>query len=142
MTLPTFIDTGYILAIANKQDKYHALAQAASELISPPFLTTEAVLIEIGNSFSQARWRSLGVATLNQLRGSSELESVPIDSALLERAIALYSARMDKEWGLTDCISFVVMQERELVQVLTTDRHFEQAGFLNVLTKEQPPTRS
>ena len=100
------------------------------------------MLIEIGNSFSQARWRSLGVATLNQLRGSTELEIVPIDSSLLERAIALYSARMDKEWGLTDCISFVIMQERGLTRVLTTDRHFEQAGFLNVLTNEQLSTRS
>jgi hypothetical protein len=53
---------------------------------------------------------------------------------LLERAIALHSSRTDKEWGLTDCISFVVMQERNLTQVLTTDRHFEQAGFQNILT--------
>ena len=75
----------------------------------------------------------MGVATLNRLRGSPETEIVPVDSSLLERAIALYSTRPDKEWGLTDCISFVVMQERELTQVLTTDRHFKQAGFHNVL---------
>ena len=43
------------------------------------------------------------------------------------------TARMDKEWGLTDCVSFVVMQERNLTQALTTDRHFSQAGFADLL---------
>jgi uncharacterized protein len=40
---------------------------------------------------------------------------------------------MDKEWGLTDCVSFVVMQERKLTHALTTDRHFSQAGFADLL---------
>jgi predicted nucleic acid-binding protein len=52
----------------------------------------------------------VGVATLDRLRNSPEIEIVPVTSALLDRAVALYSARPDKEWGLTDCISFVVMQ--------------------------------
>jgi predicted nucleic acid-binding protein len=47
--------------------------------------------------------------------------------------VALYGARPDKEWGLTDCISFVVMEERGLTLALTTDRHFEQAGFQSAL---------
>jgi predicted nucleic acid-binding protein len=142
MRAPTFIDTGYILALVNKRDRYHTTAQVASELVTPPFLTTEAVVIEIGNALSRQIWRSLGVVTLNQLRRSSELEIVSVDSSLLDRAIALYGARMDKEWGLTDCISFVAMQERGLTHVLTTDRHFGQAGFRNVLTDPQLSTRS
>jgi predicted nucleic acid-binding protein len=136
------MDTGYVLALANKEDKYHALAQATRDVIPPPYLMTEGVLVEIGNAFSRQRWRSLGVSMLNRLRESPELEIVPVDSALLERAITLYGARMDKEWGLTDCISFVVMRERELTHVLTTDRHFEQAGFLNVLANPDLLTRS
>lgn len=60
---------------------------------------------------------------------------MPVDSELLARAIALYTNRSDKEWGLTDCISFVVMQERGLTDALTTDHHFVQAGFHNLLAE-------
>jgi len=59
MTHPIFIDTGYILALANTADKYHERAYAASLLVQPPFVTTEAVLTEIGNAFSRIRWRAL-----------------------------------------------------------------------------------
>lgn len=41
----------------------------------------------------------------------------------------LYDARPDKSWSLTDCISFVVMAERDLTEPLTGDHHFDQAGF-------------
>ncbi|PYP86948.1 MAG: hypothetical protein DMF61_12200 [Blastocatellia bacterium AA13] len=53
-----------------------------------------------------------------------------LDSAY---AIALSSPKDDKEWGITDCISFVVMRERRLTKALTTDRHFQQAGFRTLL---------
>jgi predicted nucleic acid-binding protein len=119
MTLPTFLDTSYILALVNTRDRFHERARATSSLASPPFVTTEAVLIEIGNVFSQKAWRSVGVETLNWLRHSSNIEVVPLDSSLLDRAIAFYGARMDKEWGLTDCISFVVMQDRGLTNAQT-----------------------
>ena len=91
------------------------------------------MLTEIGNALSKTRWRHLGVSTLNALRTDSNIKVMPVDAALFDRAVALYSARPDKEWGLTDCISFAVMEERNLSQVLTTDRHFLQAGFQNVL---------
>jgi predicted nucleic acid-binding protein len=133
MTLPTFLDTSYILAVVNTRDRFHERARATSSLVFPPFVTSEAVLIEIGNMFSREAWRSLGVATLNWLRHSPDIEVVPVDTSLLDRAIAFYGSRTDKEWGLTDCISFVVMQERGLTNALTTDRHFVQAGFQNLL---------
>ena len=80
------------------------------------------MLTETGNALSHARWRVLGYATIQDLRGDPNIEVVPVDAALFDRALTLYGERMDKEWGLTDCISFVVMQERNLAQVLTTDR--------------------
>ena len=134
MKPPIFIDTGYILALTNTADEHHGRAAAASRQIKPPFLTTEAVLTEIGNALSRARWRALGYATIQDLRVDPNIEVVPVDAALFERALTLYGERTDKEWGLTDCLSFVVMQERNLMQVLTTDRHFGQAGFGNLLS--------
>ncbi len=129
MTRPTFIDTSYILALINTADKYHKRARATALAAHPPFVTTEAVLTEIGNALSKIRWRPMGIATLNDLRADPDIETVPVDSVLFDRAVALYGSRPDKEWGLTDCISFVVMEERGL----TTDRHFEQAGFPSAL---------
>lgn len=133
MNVPVFLDTGYILAAINSADNFHGRAQSAASQVKPPFITTEAVLIEIGNALSKRRWRPVGVATLARLQNASEIEIIPLDRPLLAEAIKLYSARTDKEWGLTDCISFVVMQTRGLTQVLTTDRHFEQAGFQNLM---------
>ena len=140
MIAPIFLDTSYVLALANKDDKYHELAQTAFELITSPYLTTEAVLVEIGNALSRQRWRSIGATMLSEMRGSWDIEIIPVDSSLLERAIALYSSRMDKEWGLTDCISFVAMRELGLTYVLTTDKHFEQAGFLNLIDVPTNPS--
>jgi uncharacterized protein len=78
-------------------------------------------------------WRALGYATIQDLRADPNIEAVPVDAALFERALAFYGARMDREWGLTDCLSFVVMQERDMTQALTTDRHLSQAGFSDLL---------
>jgi predicted nucleic acid-binding protein len=133
MKSPVFIDTGYILALVNTADQYHQQARTAASRVAPPFVTTEAVLTEVGNALAKVHWRQLGVATLKALRTDANIEIVPVDAALFDRAVQLYSSRSDKEWGLTSCISFVVMQERNLQQVLTTDRHFEQAEFQNVL---------
>ncbi|MEJ2736736.1 MAG: PIN domain-containing protein [Anaerolineae bacterium] len=133
MSAPIFVDTGYILALVNTSDQYHPRARATAAALHPPFVTTEAVLVEIGNALSKLRWRHLGIDTLRDLRTDPDIEVMPVDAELFDRAVALYSSRPDKEWGLTDCISFVVMQERNLTHALTTDRDFEQAGFQNAL---------
>jgi uncharacterized protein len=57
------------------------------------------------------------------------LTIIRVDTALLSRGLGLYRSTPDKEWGLTDCISFVVMREHRLADAMTTDRHFTQAGF-------------
>ena len=133
MSPAVFIDTSYILALVNTADEYHDQAALASLHVQPPFLTTEAILIELGNALARVRWRVLGVATINDLRHDPNIEVIAVDTILFERALALYGQRPDKEWGLTDCISFVVMRQREITEALTGDRHFEQAGFVALL---------
>ena len=58
---------------------------------------------------------------------------VLLSEALCAVALQLFQARADKEWGLTDCVSFVVMQERAITDALTADAHFQQAGFRSLL---------
>ena len=61
---------------------------------------------------------------------------VPADSVLLADGLTLYRQRSDKERSLTDCISFVVMQREQLTQAFTSDHHFEQAGFVKLLSSK------
>jgi uncharacterized protein len=73
------------------------------------------------------------IQLLDALRADSLLEIVPIDPLFEAAAWQLWESRLDKEWSLVDCSSFVVMQKRGLTEALTTDHHFEQAGFIRLL---------
>ncbi len=131
----TFVDTDYLLALVNTSAKYQDRARITASVDTPPFVSTEAVLIEIGNSLSGLRRRTIAVATLTNLRPVTNVQIIPVDANSFERALDLFASRSDKEWSVTGCLSFVIMQEQGLTQVLTTDRHFEQAGFQNLLAK-------
>ena len=133
MTKPLFLDTSYILALVNSHDEFYRQASELTDQIDNKLITTEAILIEIGNALAKPQWRELAVDTLNDLRDDDDVEILPVGVNLFSKALKFYSSRMDKEWGLTDCISFVVMKDRKLTVALTTDHHFEQAGFKALL---------
>ena len=67
------------------------------------------------------------------VRANRNIEIVTVTELLFDRAVQLYTARSDKEWGLTDCVSFVVMQDRGITEALAADQHFVQAGFRALL---------
>ncbi len=89
--------------------------------------------MRVDQSDGPSRLSERAVRLLNSFEIDSEIEIVPDSEDLHARAFALYRARPDKEWGMTDCISFVVMQDAGLTIALTTDEHFEQAGFIKLL---------
>jgi len=91
------------------------------------------VLTEVGNALARQATRPAAVQVLGALRANLNLEVLPVDAVLFDQAVAMYSERIDKEWGPTDCISFVVMRQRGLTQALNVDRHFEQASFQLIL---------
>lgn len=131
-----FLDTSYFIALFNRRDKFHARAVEAARRLAgdnTPMLTTDAVLIEIGNALSSLPARALAAQIIATVREAAAIEVAHVDAALFERGLEFYRRRMDKEWGLTDCISFVLMHQRGVTQALTADRHFEQAGFQIVL---------
>lgn len=136
MSKSIFIDSSYILALVNTHDEFHKIAKRLANEINTKLVTTEAILVEIGNALSRLQWRELSIATLNDLRNDESVEVIPISPKLFTKALKLYSSRLDKEWGMTDCISFVVMKDRKLTDALTTDHHFEQAGFKVLLRDE------
>lgn len=127
-----FADSFYYLALANRRDSAHRRALRQAESLAAPIVTTAWVLTEVANSMSRARDRA-GFSTLLQLiRADAEVTIIPASQDLFERGINLYR-RPDKDWSLSDCISFVVMKERRLTEALTGDHHFEQAGFRALL---------
>ena len=128
-----FIDTSYLLALVNSRDKYHLIAKATANRVTPPFVTSEAVLYELGNALAKPPHRILGIQALQQIRQDRNIEVVHIGSDLFAQIVAFYQSRPDKAWGLTDCSSFVIMQQRRLREALTADKHFEQAGFVKLL---------
>jgi uncharacterized protein len=127
-----FADTSFYLALLDERDASHGDALAQSKM-KRPIVTTEFVLLELGNACARAEDHADFLALLAGIRGSPRTRIVPADSHLLQRGLDLFAARPDKNWSLTDCISFVVMQEEDLVEALTADGHFEQAGFKALL---------
>ncbi|MCP4402508.1 MAG: type II toxin-antitoxin system VapC family toxin [bacterium] len=129
-----FIDTSYVLALFNQDDSYHAAAKRwAPALFSEQFLTSQAILLEIGNAFSKITLRKSGVGILRRFEQDEHIEIIPHSPELHEKAMQMYESRMDKEWGLIDCVSFVIMQNNHVTQALTSDSHFKQAGFRALL---------
>ena len=134
MNVPTrFIDTGYWIAFVDERDEYHGRALQLARDLPGPFVTTEAVLTELGNSFATARWRGQGMVLLQRIRSAHHIEVASVTAELFARAVELYIARPDREWGLTDCISFVVMRDRGVSEALAVDQHIVQAGFRALL---------
>ena len=128
-----FADTFYFIALANPRDEAHQRAVAWTRTYAGRLVTTTWILTEFANHMSDPRNRPEFVATLNDLRASDKVRIVPADQALWDDGLQLYAGRPDKDWSLTDCISFVVMQREGLRDALTGDRHFEQAGFVALL---------
>lgn len=98
-----------------------------------PLITSEYVLLEVGNYLSPVLARRLFGPFQRALRSDRRMTVVPASSSLLARGSELYENRPDKSWSLTDCISFVIMKEHGIVEALTADRDFAQAGFTTIL---------
>lgn len=124
-----FADTSFYIAICNPRDQLHKPAVDVARDFRGTVITTEFVLIELGNWLSKSGDRDVFVRLVETLRDDPNCRIQPAEQSLFQRGYALYAARLDKDWSLTDCISIVVMQDEGLSEALTADHHFEQAGF-------------
>jgi predicted nucleic acid-binding protein len=126
----TFVDTGFLLALAHRRDGLHPRAMAwIGALEGRGLLITEYVLVEAINALSKLGSRPKASVIAKHVVGNSRYLFIPASPRLLESGLLLHRSRPDKEWSLTDCISFQVMTERGIRQALAHDEHFEQAGF-------------
>jgi predicted nucleic acid-binding protein len=133
-----FADTSGWAAFIGRRERYHALAVALVTQVQQsgrPLLTTNLVLAELVSVLTSPMRlsRPQQIQFLKDLRSAPWVRIVPIDAALEAATWQLWESRPDKEWSLVDCASFVLMQQRGLTDALTSDHHFEQAGFVRLL---------
>jgi len=131
-----FLDTSYAIALSSRSDESHQRARALAQKIVAeriPLVTSRAVLVEIGNALSKLRHRDAAARLLTAIETDPTVRVVPLSDDLYADGLALFGDRRDKEWSLTDCISFVLMDRLGVRDALTADHHFEQAGFTAML---------
>lgn len=128
-----FADAFYFVARLNRRDQYHERVLEFSRDFRARLLTSDWVLMEVADALAKSEARTRVRDFILHLRQSVVCEIVPASRELLDRALGLYHQHADKEWTLTDCVSFVIMRDRDVTDALTGDKHFEQAGFAALL---------
>lgn len=131
-----FADTNYWVAIINPLDQLHDRAVEVEKSIRPvAMVTTEPVFVEVLNYFCSfgPAVRDSACRVVRRLMMAPGVELVQSVPEMFLRGLALYEARRDKAYSLTDCISMNLMRDRGLADVLTQDRHFTQEGFNTLL---------
>ena len=136
MNSPVFIDSAAWIALLHNADSLHKQTVGIyRKLVADGchFLTTSFVLVEVANALSSKSRRHLAIELEQRVHSSAICEFVWIDQDLYERSWSLFRERLDKNWSLVDCSSFVIMQSRQISNALTADHHFEQAGFSRLI---------
>ena len=128
-----FLDTSGLLCLLHRAEGGHAEAIELFDLTDWA-LTHSYVLAELV-ALATARGvpRREALAAHDSLLAIAYIEVVWVDEVLHREAVDLLARRLDKTYSLCDAVSFVLMERRGIREALTTDHHFEQAGFLRLL---------
>ena len=127
-----FADSSALYAFVDKRDAHHAAAsQLVSELLRSGrlLLTSDYVVAEAVNLANARGGRLVAQRVLDLIDQSAGIQIEWIGPARFAAAKMFFRKHADHGYSFTDCASFVLMRELRLTEVLTTDRHFQQAGF-------------
>lgn len=125
-----FADAFFFLALWNRHDFFHRRVVGFLGGFQGSLVTTRWVLMEVADGLADTRKRLSIKSGFEKLEASPIVKVIGFSEPLYQSGLALYAERPDKAWSLTDCISFVVMEQENLREALTGDRHFAQAGFV------------
>ncbi len=128
-----FADTFFFLALLDRGEPMHSRAIMEGRTPRRRFITTDYVLVELGDALHEPGRRGEFAAITDMVHRATGWEVVPATSALFKTGLDLFRRRRDKSWQMTDCLSFALMRQRHLREALTGDAHFEQAGFKALL---------
>lgn len=124
-----FADTSFYIALVRPEDEIHRSSFDFDQHFDGQYVTSEFVLIELGNWLADPRNRGVFLEINRVLRADPRTMILPATSEWIARGLSLYGQRLDKHWSLIDCISFEIMRDHGLTEALTADRHFTQAGY-------------
>jgi len=127
-----FIDTGYLLALEIINDQHHQAATRHWQGIVaalPRLVTTSYVFDEVVTLFNSRGQHAKAVQVGNNLLRSLSVQFIHVDTALFYEGWTYFQRHQDKDYSLTDCISFLVMQKLGIRTAFAFDQHFVQAGF-------------
>jgi predicted nucleic acid-binding protein len=127
-----FADTGYFIALLSDVDALHSHAKNLATTLAEKHIhvfTSQAVMIETLDGFARHNRRTWVSIFVRELTDDPDVTVIPVTPERFRAGLDLFTSRIDKTWGMTDCISFAIMRERKLKQALTADKHFVQAGF-------------
>lgn len=135
-----FADTSYWIALHSPMDDYHSRANELRRFVDSHrirIITTEMVLMEFLQGFCRkeidVRIRARAATFVRSLLIGTRVEVVEQTSQQFRAILDLFERYPDKQWSPTDCASFQIMWDRNLSDALTTDHHFEQAGFFALM---------
>lgn len=128
-----FAESYYYLALLNPRDEAHLVVRAYTALLTRPIVTTAWIMAEVADALASPTHRRLFGTLVDELQHDPDVELLPASQTSFDRGCDLYRSRLDKNWSLTDSISFATMQSLGISDALTADRHFEQAGFVALL---------
>ena len=136
----TFVDTSGWAAWIDRGEQFHPQAREIVDRAwddGQSLITTNWVLAELTGLLTRFRMpKPQQIKTLACLRTDPSILVISIERTIEASAWKLWEARPDKDWSLVDCASFVVMEFRKITDALTSDHHFEQAGFVRLLKNE------
>jgi uncharacterized protein len=131
---PVFADAFYFIALFNERDQAHLRVSEFERTLRRPLITTSWILTELADACAGTPNRTAVAEFIGEVIKFPAFRIIPFSEELFRRGLELYLKRPDKEWSLTDCISFVAMGDEGISDALTADKHFEPAGF-NALLK-------
>jgi uncharacterized protein len=131
-----FADTGYWIALLDPQDTLHqkAINQSIAHAQAQIY-TSEMVFTEVLNHFAKRSTplRQAAAALIQTAQQNPAVKILPQTPELFQQALTLYIQRPDQAWSHTDCASFCIMKQQNILEALAYDKHFEQAGFTALL---------
>ncbi len=128
----TFADTSYWVAVFWFEDQWREAALKATDHIgNAEIVTTETILIEVLNYFSEfkSEIKEKVANVIETLLRNDEILVLQHRHEDFLKALILYKSRLDKGYSLTDCISINAMREFGIAEILTNEGHFQQEGF-------------
>ena len=130
------LDTSFLIALENRDDVYHRKALDLVRHVidtQSTLVLHQGIVLELFDGYAKLTRRQKAVELFAQFNSEDGYELIPLTDNLFDAGIAIYQSRKDKQWGLTDCISFALMERMGCSEALTADHHFVQAGFRALL---------